>query len=793
MTWKRCIIILINGWCIAFPYNILGCGPELDPYDYYTSFFNNTLAAEKAYQPFYYTNYEFLYDAAEPADAAAATSAEWVDYCGGNISKSQSYDFVCRYTLKQLTAIYRHIEKNQALTLPDSVQRNKITAYFLNGKDREGLGYLMYTRQVEPFVTGAWNNWAPPVRDSAKMSRLIQNGLRLHAAAVNPFIKLRYAYQVFRLAHYSKRYADCIKWYDELIAPNPAKTVLQELSVSLKAGALFHLNKKHEAACAFSRQFSKTDVKKVANYMSFSWCVDRMSAADRRQCLALCTSNEERANLLGLFALGSNAIEYQTLSQIAQLYPQAPVLEVLCTREVNKIEENYLSPFLAKQKGGIAIHYNWGEPADSTQRLWLQAAKNLSPLLDQLAAKSQVKNPALFETGAAHLAYITQNYPDAKTYLARAEKMPLNNALKDQLALTTLLVSISEKNTIDAATEQALLPSIQWMEHKARSEKPVEINEYAKVTQWKNFYRNFLTEIIARRYQQQGDVRKEALCIGKAFLGDSTETKDFVRNSMATKDVMGLEALLAAAQKSKWDQYLCTNFPMKKDEVTDVIAMTHTRDFDFTTALQWMEKIKDPAVVRLTRNPFADLLKDNQDSLYSFDKGRFSKINFLQQMKTLQDKASQGKAGAADLYTLATGFYNMTYYGRAWEMVKYERSGSDGYHIPKEATAFEKEYYGCYMAARYFEKAMQASADANFKARCLFMMAKCTQKQVQQPQYADYTGDKYAAYDVAEKKYLFAFKYNTYFPQLVNNYRQTALFAQARNTCSYLKDFIDKK
>lgn len=66
MTWKRYLIIFINILYLSFPYNILGCGGEIDPYDYFTTFFQNDLVTEKSWHPFYYTNYEFLYDSEEP-------------------------------------------------------------------------------------------------------------------------------------------------------------------------------------------------------------------------------------------------------------------------------------------------------------------------------------------------------------------------------------------------------------------------------------------------------------------------------------------------------------------------------------------------------------------------------------------------------------------------------------------------------------------------------------------------------------------------------------------------------
>lgn len=141
---------------------------------------------------------------------------------------------------------------------------------------------------------------------------------------------------------------------------------------------------------------------------------------------------------------------------------------------------------------------------------------------------------------------------------------------------------------------------------------------------------------------------------------------------------------------------------------------------------------------------------------------------------------------------MALGFYNMTYYGHAWKLVEYYRSAVEGYHFPDEANSFQKEYYGCYKAEEYFQKAMQASTDKNFKAKCLFMMAKCSQKQVHQPQYDEF-GTNYDQFDAAYKKYMTAFKNNKYFPQLIKEYKDTKFYEDVVYQCSYLDDFIKRK
>jgi hypothetical protein len=87
---------------------------------------------------------------------------------------------------------------------------------------------------------------------------------------------------------------------------------------------------------------------------------------------------------------------------------------------------------------------------------------------------------------------------------------------------------------------------------------------------------------------------------------------------------------------------------------------------------------------------------------------------------------------------------------------------------------------------------MNASADKNFKARCLFMMAKCAQKNIHKPQYDEFPNN-YNKYTIADSLYFPQFKNNRYFPQLVNEYGTTKFYEEAYNSCSYLRDFVSKK
>jgi len=556
MNWKVFLTACISSAIVAFPANIIGCGPEADPYDYYISFFHQNLSEANGYKPFYYTGYAFLYDSNEPVSTTDQFANEWATYCGALVKTKDAKMLVNKFAWKDLNNLYFHLEKNQPLKIPDSVKQNSMTSYFMQNKDFEALGYILYAKQVEPYVIGGDGDWEELKRDSIKMAKLIKNGQQLYSVAKKDFFKAKFAYQVLRLAHYSGRYNDVINWYDEYAANINTSNLLQPLCLALKAGALFHTGKQKEAAYLFSKAFSASDVKRVSNFLGFNWAVEWK--ANRQQYLDLCQNNNEKANMLALFALGSINNDLDNLKEIYQLNPNCTQLEVLVVREINKLEEKYFTPTLQKLNGGGTFYFTWTDA--NTDSIITDAGKEvqqLSIFLHEVAQNKQVKNTGLFETAASYASYMIKDYASAKQYAAAAEKLNLTPKVKDQLYLTNLLITISQANKIDAKFEEALLPSLQWLEEKIKSEKPVTV-DYWQIQQWRTIYRNLMSEVIAKRYHEQGNLAKEALCIGAAdFVMKSKEDYyiayegiNFLRNKMMSADVEKLYSLLDEKQPS---------------------------------------------------------------------------------------------------------------------------------------------------------------------------------------------------------------------------------------------------
>ena len=100
-----------------------------------------------------------------------------------------------------------------------------------------------------------------------------------------------------------------------------------------------------------------------------------------------------------------------------------------------------------------------------------------------------------------------------------------------------------------------------------------------------------------------------------------------------------------------------------------------------------MKRSSDKKVIKT--NPFIDLTYDREERLSIEKAFTTTKVAFAEEMLRLEKATQNDKANAAKYYfKMANGFYNMTHYGHAWQLVQYYRSGADGYYIPKNANNF---------------------------------------------------------------------------------------------------------
>jgi len=800
---------------VPFAKWLYACAGGEDPYDYFASFFLNDVNKDPAYRPFRYTSYLTYYDDWWQPEAGKDTTlpdqniSEWHAYTSRAVKPADIDSFVYKFSYEQLKNLYFHLEKNTTLSVPPKVKNNGMTQWFLNNHDLEALGYLMFAKQCEPLVSDNGNAWEPAVRDSVKMSRMIKNGLQLHAAAKKDFLQWRYAFQVLRLAYYSGQNQKTLELYGQLIGDKTNETYIYARVLGLKAGALFRTGQKQQAAYLYSRVFDLSDNMKRSAHISFNWAVN----ADSRQVTALCQNNHEKAVVYIMDGLYQHQDEPQSslqlLEQAYALDPQIRGLDMVMTRAINQIEEQFLDEKLRQNRNlyslspyGSGAYYD--EAAEDKKAAEMPAfQQQISALAGFAATVAQAGNngtPAFWWLANSYLNLLNRNTAAAYTALQAAEKMPLTPRQKDQANIIRALYYVYQQPALTPASEKDLLPLLQWMEqNKEKDEKLASV------------YRYLLNGVLASSYLQQQDTTKMVLSLsrlsqpepfGTTDYGDgyvAAYAEDFTNEPGRYLQIMSMERLaqlksfVSKNGASSFDRWLVQSNLYSPSVLSEMEGTRYLRMLEFGAAVKAFQAVK-PAELqqRLLPDPFVLHIRDYQEWDKHDSANSYTKLRFAQEMARLQQEAARQPGDAAKTFLYGLGLYSMTHYGRAAHAFTYYRSGSDGYAYfdtkkRQALPASYQNYYGATAAAQVFEAAAAATTDPELKAKCYYMLALCWQKNI-----PDLPRDKYGYAENEEVYFVNKAIANPWFAEL-RRLQSTAFYKTAVTRCSYLGDYVRKQ
>ena len=809
MNWKAFTIAFVSTAALFFPANGITCGPTEDPHDYFTSFFSKKAGTEPTYQPFYYTALLKFYDDEDDWDGQHNRTAsvnnqvaeEWKDY-----AKAASLKDAIKLIFFTNANAFKTLEESSRTgkALPDSLAKNTLVQNLLKEKKTEAIQYLRFATKTNHVSTAT--DWEDKKRDSLQLNGYITEANEAYAKASDPFIKNKYAFQRVKLAFYNNRHADCIRWYDESFTDANTSAV-GNLALSYKGGSLFRQGKNKEAAYVFSKTFLLSDNRKKSNFTGFLWATDYCNQSLIPAYTALCKNNNEKAAMLALFALHGTDYRLDLLQQVYALQPSSPLLPLLATREINKLEEQYFTPQLNKEKGGKALYvsWNWVEEKDKAEGKQKPAGElqaiNTAQFFEKLVADKSVAHQGLYAAGAAYLRFMTKDYEGAKAVLAKAKAAAGDEKVKEQAELINLLIAANESKVLTKEREAGLLPSLRWLVEKAKTDEDYQV-----------FCRNFFSQILAQKYEQQGDAPRAALAYGISdlrFLYKKENEIDapwtalsFAREEMSTEALLSLYNLMSSPA-TETEKFFLQNASIRRNDVIDVIGTSHLRDRNYAKAIEWLSKASalEPLIesqynyqtnkeITVNADPFFDYLNDWQRLTKSVATP-YTKLTLAKKLRDMEAKmgTAAGEEKARLFYQYASALYNMSYYGNSWNAVAYDRSGSDWnegtYNLP-----WQKEYYGVYAARDYYQKAYDAAMNKEFKAACLFMVAKCAQRQIPRPAY-DY--NNYEAYNKAEAAFQKQFMNNPLFGKFKSEFGTTKFYQYAYNRCSYLRDYVKKQ
>jgi hypothetical protein len=234
-----------------------------------------------------------------------------------------------------------------------SMSENTFARYLHRNKCAEIVDYLIFAKKCEPYAVKP-GGWEKPALARESMQRLIQEGKQAFIRAESHYVRLRYAYQIVRLAHYAKLHEEVIALYDYLMPKiDHDPSIVEYWILGHKAGALLALDRRVESAYLFSRVFDRCPSKRESAFLSFRIRTDE----EWEQCLLMCQSDRERAALYALRAHAEDSRLVEEMEKIYEYDPHSEFLEVLLVRELAQLEKDLLGlEFNDKKAGNKRYH-----------------------------------------------------------------------------------------------------------------------------------------------------------------------------------------------------------------------------------------------------------------------------------------------------------------------------------------------------------------------------------------------------------------------------------------------------
>jgi hypothetical protein len=638
------------------------------------TFFSPEVLGRPNLSPFFFTpHYFYGYGVGQAApDFAQVNLDEWDAFFQKKLPSAAWSELLYKAPLPRLDNLIFALQKKAGVTPAPA------DAPFMGLAEREqlisALFYVGFAKRVEPIALehAEDQSWAPKKKvDAAARNKTVQSlidgGLKAFAAAKNPFLRERYAFQLVRLYFYQSDYAKCLKFYEENRALFGNDSAGRR-AMGFAAGAHFKTKKTAEANYLYSILFDQYEPMKVSAFWSFH----PRDEASWKQTLALAKTPHEKEVLWQM--LGISADGLRAMKEIYALNPKSELLSLLVVREINRNEQ---------------ASFNAPDKASSAKLV----SKPLVAFMEGVATKGDTAEPYLWDMAVGQLHAISGDSAEAKRALDRAAtRAPKTELVQTQIRASKLLAMISGLKSVTPADEAALAPELTWL--KGVTPKGGEANRLGTLLEWSK--RRLSTLLRA------GGNVVMALCLD--------DRDDPLYLDPTKLDQMA--AFLNKPSKSPFEAFVAGSYAHPAANLQEDKALLAMYGGDVEKAATLFAGVK---TTNLNADPFVIHVKDCHDCDATAQHKTYSKAEFATRMAELIKQAASTPAKAPALYfEVANGFYNMSFYGNSRFMY-----ATEDYHFKASPLISDQS-----KAKEYYKKAFDLSTDREFKAKAAFMSAK---------------------------------------------------------------------
>lgn len=741
-------LILIAVMLTAFWGKSFACGGWDDFDGGYHNLFSQEIMKDARYRPFLLTYASKYY----PGDTLRnANIEEWQQYLGLSYDDTKYLVFKSsRSDLQNLTKGKAAIDQNLAFATPEFAKKHK-----------QALLYLAYAKYLEPYMRIIPGEdvdfyWDMPEYehnagdlDYEKVKTVLTKSWN---AESDGELKLRYGYQLVRLAHYTRRYQEAVQLFDQYVEPLKMKTELYYYALSQKAGALRGLGQTERANREFIHVFANSiDLKTVAyNSLTLGW--DEIDFGD---FVAGAADNNERNDIYFMMGYSDFNNPVNEIEKIVATDPDAIQAKVLMVRAINLIERRLLPDY-----------YSWGEsqrypslsPDDVDGKAFFRQALKVS---DAQCGKASDKN--FWNLASSYLHFLNSDFDLSTNYLNKVQSD--DELYKTTVRNLTAYIDICRQPTINADVERMLFA------------KYADLIKGSESYSFNGSYPYFVDLVLANRYDLQGEKAKSFLVLNPIMEIENNPDEallDDVELFINKKKKTPLEAYLVDARAE--------NLTETNNYIAYVKGVLRLTDGDFKEAKKQFAKQTRLKVSRRIFGHNIDvyysgaertMMFDDYISEFPFIRDNMTELDVTDALMQLQKIGEKkGDEAAKANYLIANFFYNVSRTGYFRQYLRFDNNNAFSYDkFGSDATY--KSTLGLSMA--YLDKAEKTATDRELKAHIVFAQAKNAQQTMEEEvSYWDY------------KKVLPFEQYQEF-----DNYTDTQYHNEVMSNCLYYRDYFN--
>ncbi|MCB9283336.1 MAG: hypothetical protein H6563_04620 [Lewinellaceae bacterium] len=690
--------------------------------------------------------------------------SEWVSRSCKEAYPADIHRVVYKISIQTLEQ-FRTSILNKNLPLPYELTNNTFAKYLKRYRCVQTVDYLIFAKKCEPHVVSQ-GPWEEKKRDVAAMEKLIEEGIDLFKVTDSDNIRLRYAYQIVRLAHYAKLYDRAIELYDYLLPKldvpiiDGKKSIIFYWTLGHKAGALRALGENVEASYLYSLIFQNCPSRRASAYQSFYLKDDE----EWKQCLLMCATDEERATLYAIRGSATNSKALEEMQKIYEINPKNEYMEVLLVKEVQELEKDLLGLDFNNNRLANQRYYKRPRPFAGAYVIELQK------FVRQVRQEGLVARPNVWYLAEGYLELLAGDYYAAGKTFEELNGAFKNKALKEQLQVFMLLQQIYALDQLNDSIEQ--------LGYKIRRDKL-----FSKYKDLPDFLRDKFTAL----YEENGRP-------GKAFRSQYSyrdlkmnPKEEVIRDLLKIAedpDPNNLEMLLLKDEQGN----------TMTSALWDMWALTLFQDYQLEAALSLYQNIPTAewdnfGIFHPFRLKIIDCINcpEERDTLDQYNRGEL--------LETLIDLEYKAKAefdnNAIYYYRIGVALYNCSYFGRSWKAMDYFRSGATWDRLRKgdvqpygNAPFGNKEVLDVNRALGYLELARANAKNPELAARATFMAAKCERLLY-------YMSDAYQPLCCNQIPVL-PEDFSIYYRRLKSDYAETQFYKQVLRECQYFRAYALK-